>query len=115
MEAVSVTDDATFYIFCTYLQTEAVYEEPPELPPRGEDFLDVNAPSIPPRSSEVDEIEEDEGEDEGEYEELSESQPPPPPSQLSDGENDYEDLTYGLKAKAIYDYQGGMGFISKYH
>lgn len=55
------------------------------------------------------EVDEDEGEyeelhDGGEYEELSE--PQQPPSQLSDGENDYEDLTYGLKAKAIYDYQG---------
>lgn len=82
------------------LESEPVYEEPPALPPREEDFLDVNAPSVPPRSSEVDEVDEDEGE----YEELSE--PQPPPSQLSDGENDYEDLTYGSKAKAIYDYQG---------
>lgn len=85
---------------CACLQTEAVYEEPPALPPRGEDFLDASTPSIPQRSSQVNEVEEDEGE----YEELYE--PQPPASQLSEGENDYEDLTCSLKAKAVYDYQG---------
>lgn len=80
-------------------EDEPLYDEPPALPPRGEDFLDLDAPSVPPRSAEVEE-------DDGDYEELSEP-PPPPPSQLSEeGDNDYEDLTCGQKARAIYDYQG---------
>ncbi|XP_020781892.1 src substrate protein p85-like [Boleophthalmus pectinirostris] len=81
-------------------EEEPLYEQPPAIPPHEEDILDENAPSVPLRSAEVDEVEEDDGE----YENLSE--PQPPSSQLTEGDNDYEDLSYGLQAKAIYDYQG---------
>ncbi|XP_072311267.1 src substrate protein p85-like isoform X3 [Eucyclogobius newberryi] len=82
-------------------EKEELYEAPPALPPRREDPIDANAPSLPPRSAGVDKVDEDEGE----YEELSE--PQPPLAELSaEGENEYEDLTHGLKVKAIYDYKG---------
>ncbi|XP_028256467.1 src substrate protein p85-like isoform X1 [Parambassis ranga] len=75
-------------------EDEPDYDQPPELPPRSDDFLDV--PPLPQRSAEVDE-------DDAEYEELAE---PPCPTGPPAVDDDYEDLTHGQKARAIYDYQG---------
>lgn len=60
-----------------------MYEEPPSLPPRSEDFLEADVPTLPLRSPEVDEEaekkeEEEEDDDKGVYEELGELAPPPP-------------------------------------
>uniref|UniRef100_A0AAX7V9J6 SH3 domain-containing protein n=1 Tax=Astatotilapia calliptera TaxID=8154 RepID=A0AAX7V9J6_ASTCA len=74
---------------------EPEYEEPPALPPRLDDFEEPGAPPLPERSIDVDD-------DDGEYEDIG--HPPPPPPQPD--ENDYEDLTCGQKAIAIYDYIG---------
>ncbi|XP_030005885.1 src substrate protein p85-like isoform X1 [Sphaeramia orbicularis] len=76
-------------------EDEAEYEEPPALPPRSEDFLDMDAPPLPERTAEV--------EEDGEYEDIAE---PPLSPEPSAADNDYEDLSGGLRAKAIYDYQG---------
>ncbi|XP_044042213.1 src substrate protein p85-like isoform X2 [Siniperca chuatsi] len=78
-------------------EEEPECEEPPALPPRSDDFLDLDAPPLPDRSEY-----EDEDEDEGQYEELAEL----PPPVLAAEDNDYEDLTCGQKAIAIYDYEG---------
>uniref|UniRef100_A0A8C5DV77 Src substrate cortactin-like n=1 Tax=Gouania willdenowi TaxID=441366 RepID=A0A8C5DV77_GOUWI len=67
-------------------------EEPPALPPRASVFLTHDVPPVPETPEE----------DEGEYEEVPE--PPVPPSQPTG--NDYADLTCGLRAAALYDYQG---------
>ncbi|XP_076578686.1 src substrate protein p85-like isoform X2 [Chaetodon auriga] len=78
-------------------EEEPEYEEPPALPPRSDDFLDPDAPPLPVRSADVDNVEDD-----GDYEELAEP-PPPVPTGV---DNDYEDLTCGQRAVAIYDYEG---------
>lgn len=57
-------------------QEDPEYEQPPDLPPRSEEFLELDAPPLPERSAQVD-SQEDEVGDEGEYEELVE--PPPAP------------------------------------
>lgn len=62
-------------------QDEPEYEQPPDLPPRSEDFHEEEAPPLPYRSEEVEE-------DEAEYEELSEAAPPPPETD----EGEYEEL-----------------------
>uniref|UniRef100_A0A8C3AZ17 Hematopoietic cell-specific Lyn substrate 1 n=1 Tax=Cyclopterus lumpus TaxID=8103 RepID=A0A8C3AZ17_CYCLU len=80
-------------------------EPPPTLPPRSDDFLD--APQLPNRSAA-------EEEDDGEYEDLVEPPPAPPTglcqlsvkSQTSYDDHDYEDLSSGTQAVAIYDYEG---------
>uniref|UniRef100_A0A8C3GBL6 Hematopoietic cell-specific Lyn substrate 1 n=1 Tax=Cyclopterus lumpus TaxID=8103 RepID=A0A8C3GBL6_CYCLU len=82
-------------------EEEPDYDEPPPtLPPRSDDFLD--APQLPNRSAA-------EEEDDGEYEDLVEP-PPAPPTGLSfyftDDDHDYEDLSSGTQAVAIYDYEG---------
>ncbi|XP_077956577.1 src substrate protein p85-like isoform X3 [Gasterosteus aculeatus] len=68
---------------------EPDYDEPPALPPRSDSppLLDAPAP-----------VEEDEEEDEEERDDP----PPLPPAR----DNDYEDLSAGMQAVAIYDYQG---------
>ncbi|XP_041636958.1 hematopoietic lineage cell-specific protein isoform X2 [Cheilinus undulatus] len=77
---------------------DAEYEEPPALPPRSEDLLDdeVDAPPLPQRSADV-----EEEDDEGDYDNLAE--PPPVPTET---DHDYEDLSCGQRAVAIYDYEG---------
>lgn len=45
---------------------------------------------------------EEEG-DEQEYEDVAEPPPPPPPAAA---DNDYEDLSCGQQAVALYDYEG---------
>ncbi|XP_029969591.1 src substrate protein p85-like isoform X4 [Salarias fasciatus] len=78
-------------------EEEPLYEEPPPLPPRSDDFPDPDAgPPLPERSAGLDE-------DEGDYEDISEPPPPPQPTATDD---DYEDLSFGMKAIAIYDYEG---------
>lgn len=57
------------------MQEEPEYEEPPALPPRADDFLEMEPPPLPHRSADV---EDEEG---GEYEDLAE--PPPAPAGLS--------------------------------
>ena len=52
-------------------QDEQVYDEPPALPPRSDDFLEPEAPPLPDRSAEVEHDEED-------YEEIDEPPPLPP-------------------------------------
>lgn len=80
-------------------EEEPDYDEPPPpLPSRMDNFLEAEAPQLPYRSSQVDEEEED---DDGTYEDLAGPNLPPPAA-----EDDYEDLSGNLKAKAIYDYQG---------
>ncbi|XP_034382007.1 hematopoietic lineage cell-specific protein isoform X1 [Cyclopterus lumpus] len=75
-------------------EEEPDYDEPPPtLPPRSDDFLD--APQLPNRSAA-------EEEDDGEYEDLVE----PPPAPPTDDDHDYEDLSSGTQAVAIYDYEG---------
>ncbi|XP_041820281.1 hematopoietic lineage cell-specific protein isoform X2 [Chelmon rostratus] len=78
-------------------EEEPEYEEPPALPPRSDDFLEPDVPALPSRSADV-----DYAEDDGDYEELAE----PPPPVLTATDNDYEDLTCGQRAVAIYDYEG---------
>nr|XP_033930783.1 hematopoietic lineage cell-specific protein isoform X2 [Pseudochaenichthys georgianus] len=111
------------------LEEEPVYEEPPVLPPRSEDSNSLEAHPPPEMFADVEEeedegeyeeladppppgppglsadMEEDEEEDEGEYEELAD---PPPPATPAD-DNDYEDLSTGQTAVAIYDYEGEAG------
>ncbi|XP_074554926.1 src substrate protein p85-like isoform X3 [Halichoeres trimaculatus] len=73
---------------------EPEYEEPPALPPRSEDYLDeMEAPPLPRRSVDM--------EEEAEYEDVA-GPPPPPPA----ADNDYEDLSCGQQAVALYDYEG---------
>ncbi|KAK5848954.1 hypothetical protein PBY51_008632 [Eleginops maclovinus] len=74
---------------------ELFYEEPPELPPRTEDFHSHDPPPAPDMCADVEE-------DEGEYEELAE----PPAAAPTADDNDYEDLLTGQTAVAIYDYVG---------
>lgn len=102
-----------------------MYEEPPSLPPRSDDFLEEETPTLPHRPAKVDEEEEEE-EDKGVYEELSEVAPPAPAGekrrptgrshsfdlrnhfQVSlPADDDYEDLSCDQRAVAIYDYVGG--------
>ncbi|XP_032361415.1 src substrate protein p85-like isoform X2 [Etheostoma spectabile] len=71
-----------------------LYEVPPDLPPRSDTFLEMDVPPLPDRSADVEE-------DEGEYEDLD-----TPPPVLTDANNDYEDLSSGQRAVAIYDYEG---------
>lgn len=91
------------------------------MPARSDNLLDSDAPPLPYRSPAV-----EEEEDDGEYEVLVEP-PPPAPAGLSQsvapgldpftivtvliltssGDDDYEDLSGGQRAVAIYDYQGG--------
>ncbi|CAL8242094.1 unnamed protein product [Merluccius merluccius] len=68
-------------LFC--FQEEPIYDEPP----CSEDFLDSSHPIPVPQ------------EDEGDYEDID----APPPTAHSE---DYEDLTCGQTAKALYSYQG---------
>ncbi|XP_011489507.1 hematopoietic lineage cell-specific protein [Oryzias latipes] len=75
------------------VEEEQEYDEPPALPPRPEDF-EEEAPPLPGRSLE---------EDEGDYDEIIEA---PPLPTVTEVENEYEDLSHGQKAIAIYDYQG---------
>ncbi|XP_034720009.1 hematopoietic lineage cell-specific protein [Etheostoma cragini] len=71
-----------------------LYEVPPDLPPRSDNFLELDVPPLPDRSADVEE-------DEGEYEDLD-----APPPVLTGADNDYEDLSSGQRAVAIYDYEG---------
>ncbi|XP_031169327.1 hematopoietic lineage cell-specific protein isoform X2 [Sander lucioperca] len=73
-------------------EEEAEYDMPPDLPSRSDNFLDPDAPPLPDRSADM--------EDEGEYEDLL------PPPELTVIDNDYEDLSGGQSAVAIYDYEG---------
>lgn len=66
-------------------------DEPPPLPPRSEELLDVEAPPLPDRCSDGEEL----------YEEVADAQLPEP-----DGDPDYEDLSAGITATALYDYTG---------
>ncbi|CDQ83764.1 unnamed protein product [Oncorhynchus mykiss] len=77
-------------------EEEPVYDQPPCLPPRSSDLLEAE-PSQEQTPSEP------EQEDEGEYEDIS---PIPFPEPDPAVDNDYEDLTCGQTAVAIYDYQG---------
>lgn len=77
-------------------EDETEHDEPPSLPPRNADFFDSDAPPLPERSAGVEEVEDD-----GEYEELAVPSPPPALSAV-----DYEDMSCGVKAVALYDYQG---------
>ncbi|XP_068573424.1 src substrate protein p85-like isoform X1 [Cebidichthys violaceus] len=79
-------------------EEEPIYDEPPALPPRSDDFLDLDAPPLHSRSA----ADEEDEEDEGQYEELADLPPPP----LTADDNDYEDLSIGTQAIAIYDYEG---------
>uniref|UniRef100_A0A8C9ZJS1 Hematopoietic cell-specific Lyn substrate 1 n=1 Tax=Sander lucioperca TaxID=283035 RepID=A0A8C9ZJS1_SANLU len=92
-------------ILCCF-QEEAEYDMPPDLPSRSDNFLDPDAPPLPDRSADM--------EDEGEYEDLL---PPPELTGLCLNwlkvkcqtffiDNDYEDLSGGQSAVAIYDYEG---------
>uniref|UniRef100_H3D574 Hematopoietic cell-specific Lyn substrate 1 n=1 Tax=Tetraodon nigroviridis TaxID=99883 RepID=H3D574_TETNG len=82
---------------------EPQYDEPPSLPPRSSDFLEAeaeaDAPLLPNRSPQVDEEEE---EDTGVYEDLGELAPPAP----ADVKALICQLSCGQRAKAIYDYVG---------
>lgn len=69
----SVISKITKTKICWCFQEDPEYEEPPDLPARSDDFLEIDAPPLPHRSADV---EEEEDEDGGEYEELAE--PPPP-------------------------------------
>ncbi|KAM4569502.1 src substrate protein p85-like isoform 2-T2 [Odontesthes bonariensis] len=73
---------------------EPEYEQPPALPPRSDDLFEPDTHPLPDRSAEVDEVE-------GDYEDVAE--PPPVPTAK---DNEYEDLSCGQRAIAIYDYQG---------
>ncbi|XP_068611291.1 src substrate protein p85-like [Brachionichthys hirsutus] len=73
------------------------YDEPPDLPPRCEDFLEPDAPHLPESQPNL-----DNEEDDGDYEEVAELSPPAP----ADADHDYEDLTCDQKAVAIYDFEG---------
>ncbi|RVE56613.1 hypothetical protein OJAV_G00223220 [Oryzias javanicus] len=75
-------------------EEEQEYDEVPDLPPRSEDLEEEEAPPLPERSLE---------EDEGDYDQIIEAPPLPPVPEV---ENEYEDLSYGQKAIAVYDYQG---------
>ncbi|XP_068442986.1 src substrate protein p85-like [Clinocottus analis] len=77
-------------------EEEPDYDEPPGLPPRSDDFPVPGPPQLPNRSAAEEE------EDEGEYEELVEPTLPRP----TVVDNDYEDLSNGTQAVAIYDYEG---------
>lgn len=108
-----------------YEEEEPMYEEPPSLPPRSDDFLEEETPMLPHRPAEVDEEEEEE--DKGVYEELGELAPPAPPAGEKSrptgrshsfdlgnhfkvslpADDDYEDLSRDQRAVAIYDYVGG--------
>uniref|UniRef100_A0A3Q0QXG8 Hematopoietic cell-specific Lyn substrate 1 n=1 Tax=Amphilophus citrinellus TaxID=61819 RepID=A0A3Q0QXG8_AMPCI len=81
--------------FCCF-QEEPEYDEPPALPPRSDEFTERDAPPLPDRSADVDT-------DEGEYEDIGH---PPPAPQPEAEDNEYEDLSGGQKAIAIYDYEG---------
>ncbi|XP_052316445.1 src substrate protein p85-like isoform X2 [Oncorhynchus keta] len=72
-------------------------DQPPCLPPRSSDLLEAEPPQEQTPS-------EPEQEDEGEYEDISPIPFFPEPVPALD--NDYEDLTCGQTAVAIYDYQG---------
>ncbi|CDQ96941.1 unnamed protein product [Oncorhynchus mykiss] len=78
-------------------EEEPDYDQPPCLPPRSSDLLEAEPPQEQTPS-------EPEQEDEGEYEDIS----PIPffPEPVPAVDNDYEDLTCGQTAVAIYDYQG---------
>ncbi|XP_028426072.1 src substrate protein p85-like isoform X2 [Perca flavescens] len=76
-------------------EEEPEYDVCPDLPPRSDNFPEPDAPPLPDRSADVDE-------GDGEYEEFLEA-PPPVPTAIDD---DYEDLTGGQRAVAIYDYVG---------
>lgn len=115
-----------YSVWC--FQDETEHDEPPSLPPRNADFFDSDAPPLPERSAGVEEVEDD-----GEYEELAVPSPPPALSGLSQSRPsvkrqtfshmkysihlfsftavDYEDMSCGVKAVALYDYQGGMTFL----
>ncbi|XP_038852442.1 hematopoietic lineage cell-specific protein-like isoform X2 [Salvelinus namaycush] len=77
-------------------EEEPDYDQPPCLPPRSSDLLEAEPPQEQTPS-------EPEQEDEGEYEDIS---PIPFPEPDPAVDNDYEDLTCGQTAVAIYDYQG---------
>ncbi|CAG04186.1 unnamed protein product, partial [Tetraodon nigroviridis] len=89
--------------FLLTFQEEPQYDEPPSLPPRSSDFLEAeaeaDAPLLPNRSPQVDEEEE---EDTGVYEDLGELAPPAP----ADVKALICQLSCGQRAKAIYDYVG---------
>ncbi|CAB1346017.1 unnamed protein product [Coregonus sp. 'balchen'] len=78
-------------------EEEPDYDQPPYLPPRSSDLLEAE----PPQEQTQSEPEQDEGE----YEDIA-------PIRLAVAvpapavDNDYEDLTCGQTAVAIYDYQG---------
>ncbi|KAJ8007098.1 hypothetical protein DPEC_G00114040 [Dallia pectoralis] len=76
---------------------EQDYEEPPCLPPRYSEELEEPTYEESQFNPEL--------EDEGEYEDILTLPQVPQPAQPAD-DNDYEDLTSGQTAVAIYDYQG---------
>ncbi|XP_068163432.1 src substrate protein p85-like [Antennarius striatus] len=76
-------------------EENSMYEEPPALPPRCDDFLELDDPQLPERQLNL-----DDEEVEGDYEELAELSPPSP------ADHDYEDVTCDQRAVAIYDFEG---------
>ncbi|KAM9823931.1 src substrate protein p85-like [Neosynchiropus ocellatus] len=95
------------------IEEEPEYDDVPPLPPRSEDFLAAQGPPLPARGSDAEEP----------YEEVVEAPPPAPSGQpptfvgvappvglksavRSGGDPDYEDLSAGITATALYDYTG---------
>ncbi|XP_067110384.1 src substrate protein p85-like [Osmerus mordax] len=81
-----------------YEPESQVEEEPPCLPPRSADVLPEEAPEVLTPVFPEPQLEEDDGD----YEDIANIAEP----NAAAVEKDYEDLTDGLTAVAIYDYQG---------
>ncbi|CAL8385495.1 unnamed protein product [Gadus morhua 'NCC'] len=71
-------------------QEEPLYDEPPNLTTRSEDFLDYGQP-LPVPQEEI---------EEGDYEDVEPLHPAP------DSDKGHEDLTCGQTARALYSYEG---------